>query len=328
VRRFCVVFALLIACKDHSHDSKPATARSEDDPEERCDPKQTKVCVGSRVVACEDGHLGRALRQCPDTCRAGRCVGSCAEGAELIYLTTDRDELLSFDPRKLPGGDPFRLIGVMNCNAMGNPFSMSVDRSGVAWVVYSDGSLFEVSTTDATCKSTNFVRGSVGSTTFGMGFVTDEAGGKTEKLYVSVTGGRRGLAYIDTLAEPPVAHTVGNLPITATHPELTGTNEGRLFGFFPVSNGTSFVQEIDKQSATFVGHELPLGDPLAFVGAYAFAQWGGVFYIFVSSMSNTVRAIDRSTGTYRMLLPDTPWRVTGAGVSTCAPEKDQGKSTL
>jgi hypothetical protein len=29
-----------------------------------------------------------------------------------------------------------------------------------------------------------------------------------------------------------------------------------------------------------------------------------------------------------MLLPDTPWRVTGAGVSTCAPEKDQGKSTL
>lgn len=328
MHRVCIALLLLIGCKDRSgnHEAKPANP--DDDPDERCDPKEKRVCVGSRVVACEDGHLGRALRQCPDTCRAGRCVGSCAEGAELIYLTTDRDELLSFDPRKLPGGDPFRLIGVMNCNAFGNPFSMSVDRSGVAWVVYSDGSLFEVSTTDATCKSTGFVRGSVGSSVFGMGFVTDEAGGKTEKLYVSATGGRHALAYIDTLTSPPVAHEVGTLPITATHPELTGTGEGRLFGFFPVSGGTSFVQEIDKQTGNFLGSQFALGDPLDFVGAYAFAHWGGVFYIFVSSTSNTVRAIDRQSGMYKMLLSDTPWRVTGAGVSTCAPEKDQGKSSL
>jgi hypothetical protein len=328
VRRACLALLLVIGCKDRNGQASKQARAGEADPDERCDPKEKKVCVGSRVVACEDGHLGRALHQCPDTCRAGRCVGSCAEGAELIYLTTDRDELLSFDPRKLPGGDPFRLIGIMNCNAFGNPFSMSVDRSGVAWVVYSDGSLFEVSTTDATCKSTGFMRGSVGSTTFGMGFVTDQAGGKTEKLYVSATRGDHSLAYIDTLAEPPVAHTVGHLPQTDTHPELTGTGEGRLFGFYPVSGGPSFVQEIDKTTGKFIGSQFPLGDPLEFVGAYAFAHWGGVFYIFVSSMTNTVRAIDRTSGMYKMLLSDTPWRVTGAGVSTCAPEKDQAKSPM
>lgn len=327
MRRACLVLLLLIGCKDSSDSAaKPATAA--DDPEERCDPKETRVCVGSRVVACEAGHLGRALRQCSDTCRKGRCVGSCADGAELIYLTTDRDELLSFDPRKLPGGDPFKRIGVMNCNGFGNPFSMSVDRSGVAWVVYSDGSLFEVSTVDATCKPTSFTRGSVGSSVFGMGFVTDEAGGKSEKLYVSSTDESRSLAYIDTTGDTPVAHRIGALPPTSRHPELTGTGEGRLFGYFPVEGDPSFVQEIDKKTARFIGSPFPLGDPLQFVGAYAFAHWGGVFYVFVSSTTNTVRAIDRTSGMYKMLLEDTPWRVTGAGVSTCAPEKDQGKSTL
>jgi len=60
---------------------------------------------------------------------------------------------------------------------------------------------------------------------------------------------------------------------------------------------------------------------------YAFAHWGGVFYIFVTSDTSTVRAIDRKTGAYQLVLDNLPYRITGAGVSTCAPERDQAKAT-
>jgi hypothetical protein len=48
-----------------------------------------------------------------------------------------------------------------------------------------------------------------------------------------------------------------------------------------------------------------------------------VFYIFVTNGSrSTVRAIDRKTGDYKVVMDNIPYRIVGAGVSTCAPEKD------
>jgi hypothetical protein len=38
-----------------------------------------------------------------------------------------------------------------------------------------------------------------------------------------------------------------------------------------------------------------------------------------------VRTIDRTSGAYAVVLDNIPYRITGAGVSTCAPERDQGK---
>jgi hypothetical protein len=320
--RVALVLVLLVACKDKS--AEPSKAAAADDPEERCDPKETRVCVGSRVVACEDGKLGRALRQCSDTCRKGKCVGQCAEGAELIYVVDDRDQLMSFDPRKLPT-DPFKLIGVMNCAARGSPFSMSVDRGGTAWVLYTSGEVFEVSTIDATCKPSGYTQLSDTPFTFGMGFVSDAAGSKTEKLFIAANDSSHGLWTVDTTADRPFATKVGTIDATARHPELTGTSEGRLYGFFPASGTASFVQEIDRRSGALVGSPWKLGDPLEYVGAYAFAHWGGTFYIFVSSDRSTVRSINRTTGAYEMLMDNIPSRIVGAGVSTCAPEKDQAK---
>jgi len=316
--RALVLLVALAACgKSESPAPKPS---AEDDPEERCDPKESKVCVGSRVVACESGKLGRALRQCGDTCRKGKCVGQCAEGAELIYVVDSQDQLLSFDPRKLPS-DPFKLIGVMNCGAMGSPFSMSVDRSGTAWVLYTDGGVFEVSTVDASCKPSGFRT----ANTFGMGFTSDVPGGKTEKLYIAANDGSHSLSYLDTTTDVPTKHAVATIPDTTRHPELTGTSEAKLYGFFPTTFEASFVQEIDRNTGALVGTKWELGDPLDSVTAYAFAQWGGTFYIFVTSGPSTVRSIDRTTGAYAMVLDNIPFRITGAGVSTCAPERDQGK---
>jgi hypothetical protein len=38
--------------------------------------------------------------------------------------------------------------------------------------------------------------------------------------------------------------------------------------------------------------------------------------------NSTVRTVDRS-GHYKTIMQHLPYRITGAGVSTCAPERDQ-----
>jgi hypothetical protein len=336
MRRSITLVALLAACGRH--------APADDDPDrqplvppiadvnDRCDPRHSRLCVGSDVVACEpDGKLGRRLQACHEGCEDGECVPSCADdNAGLIYVVDDANELLSFDPRKLPN-DPFQRIGTLRCGGRaGMPFSMSVDRHGRAWVVYLDGALYKVSIADAKCRPTPYVRGTAGFLRFGMGFVTDGPGSTTEKLFIASNDPSHELGYIDT-AGGLAPRVVGKVAAAEQHnPELTGTSQAQLFGFFPTVSGPSFVQEIDRATGGARGKRWTLGKaPLGGIGAYAFAQWGGVFYIFVETSSDngeldaSVRAIDRATGGYRVILHHLPYRIVGAGVSTCAPERDQ-----
>jgi hypothetical protein len=255
---------------------------------------------------------------------------TCADdGVGLIYLVDSANDFLRFDPRKLPG-DPFERIGTLHCGGeLSGPFSMSVDRHGVAWLNYEDGALFKVSIADAKCQPTTFVPGAGGFLTFGMGFATDRPGSTTEKLFIAADDPSRALGYLDTTGDL-TPHAVGVLTaVEARNPELTGTSEARLFGFYPMTGSPSFVQEINRANGAPRGPRWPLGKaPLASVVAYAFAQWAGVFYIFVTTSDDgldtdsTVRAIDRTTGAYRMVRDHLPYRITGAGVSTCAPERD------
>jgi hypothetical protein len=326
VHRVVVLVALACGCGKSQTDSEREAARAAADrmpkSDESCDPSASRVCRGNDLVACEDGKIGRGLRTCHEGCKNGRCVGVCADGAELIYVVDDSNNLLSFDPRKLPD-DPFHLVGRMNCGP-GSPFSMGVDRSGIAWVVYSTGELYKVDITDARCQPSGFAAGSSGTTTFGMGFVSDEAGSKTETLFIAGNDYVHELGSIDTQRSVPVARHVGT--VQATHElnaELTGTSEAKLYGFFPEPDEPAFVQEIDRKSGSALGPRWTLGSTgLGYVRAYAFAQWGGVFYIFVTTTDSTVRTVDRRTGTYRTVLEHVPYRITGAGVSTCAPELD------
>ncbi len=308
---------------------KPNVSAMQGD-DDSCDPKKPKVCMGQDVVECrDDGHLGRRLRACHHGCTDGKCEQTCEDdNTKLIYLVSTNNDFLSFDPRKLPN-DPFHLIGKLHCRAGGSPFSMSVDRNGVAWVLYGDGQLFKVNITDAKCEPTRYVPGATGAVTFGMGFATDKPGGDSEKLFVADNDFAQALSSIDTKDLRP--HRLGALPSAgAQNPELTGTSEARLFGFYPSEVEPSYVQEIDRTSAAPIGKKFLLGnEPLGTISAYAFAQWGGVFYIFatVSDLdtfeeNSTVRTIDRTTGKYRTIMTHVGYRISGAGVSTCAPERD------
>ena len=293
--------------------------------DESCNPAAPKVCRGDDVIECtSDGHLGRRLRACHDGCRDGRCELTCADdGVKLIYLVDEDGDFLSFDPRVLGHGDPFHVIGKLDCGRAGTPFSMSVDRHGIAWVLYSGGRVFRVSIDDAKCTSTGYRPLSTGTETFGMGFATDAAGAKTEKLYVASNDVDSQLFAIDTAGNlAPVRKGV----LTATageSPELTGTSDARLYGFYPDVTGSPFVQEIDRLTGAPLGPRWPVAGEALDISAYAFAQWGGTFYVFATVDGNsTVRTVDK-TGHYKAILQNLPYKITGAGVSTCAPERDQ-----
>ena len=320
-----------LGCGKHADKAPPpptaSTTAQDDDPS--CDPKTPKVCLGDDVVACEaNGKMGRRLRACHNGCERGKCKGSCSdEAVKLIYLVDDANDFMSFDPRLLPK-DPIRMIGKLTCES-GSPFSMSVDRNGIAWVVYNDGEMFKVDITDAHCERSAYRPSASGSATFGMGFSTEVPGADTEKLFIAGDDGTNSLHAIDT-AHDLVPRRIGSIAAeTSPNPELTGGSNAKLFGFFPESGGVAFVQEIDHTNGSARGPRWTLGSaPLGTVAAYAFAQWAGVFYIFVTTLGedfdqdSSVRALDPATGKSLTILSHLPYRITGAGVSTCAPERD------
>jgi hypothetical protein len=308
-----------------------------------CNPRNSRVCHDSDVYACNpDGTLGALIEECLiDECSGASCNGAtpdCAEGAELVYVVDESYRLQSFDPSQLTT-QPFTLIGNLSCPAMyptwpeaalnggpPTPFSMSVDRAATAWVLYSSGEIFHVSTVDASCQATSYARGQAGFELFGMGFVSDAPGSSTEKLFIA--GGDAAnlasgnLAWIDPGSM--ALTTVGPLPLADYSPELTGTGAAELYAYYPGMFQT-YVARMDRASATNQ-QQWPMPALDGGVRAWAFAQWGGLFWIFVTtedfltlSTNSQVWRLDPMTGTAERVLQNLPYMIVGAGVSTCAP---------
>ncbi len=314
--RIVLVLVLLVGCRDRDREAAPRpTPRAAP----TCDPAKGPTCAGTDVVECTaDGKLGNRVQTCKDGCRAGACIDTCeAQGVELIYVVDDANRLLSFDPSKLPG-DPFHPIGTLRCETSATPFSMAVDRRGVGWVLYNNGKLHRVSILDARCLSAGMTARPNAPRTYGMGFVASDAASET--LFVAANDDSRALATIEIAQEPPRFATIAAIDAGQTkNPELTGTGDGKLFGYFPEPN-QGFVTELDKTTGQPIEPRHPLGSDIGDVQAYAFAHWGGVFYVFATSDGHTsVHAIHRKDGRYERVRDDVPYRIVGAGVSTCAP---------
>lgn len=301
-----------------------------------CDPTRATTCVGDHVHVCDGGELGPLV----DTCAAGGCAGGscvaddCADAARSVYALNDRRELLRFQP----AGDQhtFTTIGTLDCPAgpqwtelgggPARPFSMSVDRSGRAWVLYTSGQIFHVSTADASCSAAGWSPGTAGLQLFGMGFVADAPGSTAERLFVA--GGDAAEPHRGVLAsiEPATAGATvrAPLPQASFMPELTGTGDAGLFAYYP-GNAGSAIARLDPATAAVVEQwPMPALDGIPI--AWAFAHWGGRFYVFVSEhdvatiQTNTqVFRLDPATGHTDLLLSMLPYKIVGAGVSTCAP---------
>ncbi len=300
-----------------------------------CSPtEQPELCVGDDLHHCNsDGTIGNVVQTCmPGQCQVNHCGdgSNCGDGTNLIYVVDQDYHLLSFDP----SGDKnvFSLIGTLSCPAgqaldgsgPATPFSMSVDRSGRAWVLYSSGELFFVSTKDASCTPTSFAPQQKGFDNFGMGFVSDAAGGMTETLFLA--GGpyaNLNTGSLGTLDAASLTVTkIGALQLGGQdRPELTGTGNAELYGYFPGSG--AFVAKIDKTTGKNL-QTWTLSKMQGMPQDWAFAQWGGRFYIFVTLNKNNMLTshvfyLDPVLGTTTEVTPNATYKIVGAGVSTCAP---------
>ncbi|MEO5727575.1 MAG: hypothetical protein ABI134_14600, partial [Byssovorax sp.] len=143
-------------------------------------------------------------------------------------------------------------IGALTCPTAADPHSMTVDRSGTAWVVYTDGKLFKVDTATAACTGTSFATGQHGFTSFSVAFAASAKGSTTETLYASGSGdagGAKGLARLDTttLTLTPIGSY--DNPAVDGHVQLAGTADGRLYGGF-LSGGTHYdIAHVDPTNA-------------------------------------------------------------------------------
>jgi hypothetical protein len=241
----------------------------------------------------------------------GGAPPDCSEAAKLIYVLSQENGLYSFSPPSLV----FEKIGTLSCPAPAgtSPFSMAVDRSGIAWTLFDDGSMYHVDIATAACSGTPFVSNQPGFSKFGMGFVTDAPDAPAESLYAASFDGSQ-LGKVDTISF--TLSVAGSYDQIFQSAELTGTGAARLFAFFTTS--PPIVAEIDPASAKILS-QAP--QPSVDIGtAWAFAFWGGDFYLFTSPGSSS--RVDRyrpSDGTTVTLKSAVGFHIVGAGVSTCAP---------
>jgi hypothetical protein len=240
--------------------------------------------------------------------------------ATLVYVVTSENQLYSF----FPTDGSFKFISNIACPAPAGdtPFSMAVDRKGVAYVQFTDKRLYRVSTATGACIGTSFVPDQQGFGAFGMGYATNDVG-PTEALFVAGTRDSTqptspGLARIDPATF--ALTKIGNFVPDIARAELTGTGDGRLFAFYTkgVSNGPpSYIGEINTATAQVVA-ETPF--PTVDQGnGWAFAFWGGDFYMFTAPGGGSDVTRYRPADNSVTVVATLPTRIVGAGVSTCAP---------
>lgn len=258
--------------------------------------------------------------------------GCSGQAADYVYVLSAENDLYSF----APAAKQFTKIGPLGCQTGGMmPNSMAVDRDAVAYVNYvqsdpvtgqdSAGAIYRVSTKDASCMGKVLDLPS-GWYRIGMGYSSNGSGSTAETLYVAATGNpmsgqSQGLGLVDFGKKTvgPIGPFSGSL--SGQNAELTGTGDGRLYGFF--TTNPVEVAQIDKSSGATM-------TPVPMTGVqtpndWAFSFWGGHFYLYTSQgqgigNGSNVTDYDPSSGNVNTAyMTGIGFDIVGAGVSTCAP---------
>ncbi|MDQ3339911.1 MAG: hypothetical protein M4D80_32530 [Myxococcota bacterium] len=245
----------------------------------------------------------------------GSSGDGCSDEAKAVYVVDQNNTLSRFSPPT----KTFMDLGKLNCPSSfgATPFSMGIDRTALAWVLYSSGELFRVDTTSLNCTKSTWSP-QAGLQQFGMGFSTDAAGGSVDTLFIA--GGSGPTQPTSQLAKLSTANFQAQPVGTVTGwPELTGTGNAELWGFFPDASSPR-IAKLDKTNGTALKTY-----PLSIAGmptAWAFAFWGGDFWVFLMKgleSSTTVYQYDSNTGALKSMMQTSGRTIVGAGVSTCAP---------
>ena len=111
---------------------------------------------------------------------------------------------------------------------------------------------------------------------------------------------------------------VGDYDALDGTPEMTGTGDARLYGFF--SSAPVTIAEIDR-SNDHIMSQAPQPS-VSIGGGWAFAFWGGTFWMFTApGLGTQVDNYDPATQQTKTVVPGgSGITIVGAGVSTCAPQ--------
>ena len=125
-----------------------------------------------------------------------------------------------------------------------------------------------------------------------------------------------GLARIDEKKTKlsPIGDFTGSVASHAA--ELTGTGDGKLWGFFTTSPAS--LAAIDMATG-----ETPKVQSLAGVDTgigWAFSFWGGDFWFYTGTTTSSVTRLQpKKNNALNVVIDDVGFLIVGAGVSTCAP---------
>ena len=264
---FCTIIATSVACGGASHrDFDPA------EPDAAAPAPDAGGVIGDDsgpVPTIEAGHADAAT--------------DCGDDVQKIYVISIQSDLYRFDPTKVTtNAGAFTKVGAVRCaGAGGKPFSMAVDRNGIAWVNFDDGSLQKVSTKDASCTPSAFAPSQApGFKNFGMAFVAKARGSSEESLFVAAVTGT-GVAVIDTMTLRLAPR--GTYGMLASEAELTGTGDARLFAFFGGALGAdASLGAVDPMTGRLSGVKTIAG--LKVGTAFAYSFWGGTFWLFTNGV--------------------------------------------
>lgn len=144
-----------------------------------------------------------------------------------MYLLDRNSHFFRFNPTSFD----VKFVGKLNCSTTAYPYSMALQRNGVAWTLFTNGNLYTFNTTTALCQITSYKSGQKGLILFGMKFITDKSS-NTERLYITSDSSNPPyrLATIDIMTlEISITGYYNNIHGRA---ELTSTYDGKLYGLF------------------------------------------------------------------------------------------------
>jgi hypothetical protein len=233
----------------------------------------------------------------------------CSEESRLVYVVDTSNTLRRFNPPS----QTFETAGIINCQSGGSPYALSVSRDDRVFVLYhasfSCVGINAVNALDATCLGlTAFDCGEDGFDLFGMGTATAGPGSTEDTLYI---GSTETLGSLDTETwEVTPIGPVENLP------DMSGNANGELWAYFAWTDPPR-VSRLDKDTAIEV-ETIPLPS-LSSSGSFAFATWGGDFYLFYDAGTGSSDVFRIHDGALETYMEDIGFEIVGADSSTCAP---------
>jgi hypothetical protein len=99
---------------------------------------------------------------------------------------------------------------------------------------------------------------------------------------------------------------------------MTGNSNAELWGFIPAETTARVVQFNKTDGSIITSFTEPTLAGTS--NGYAFAHWGGDYWVFLSTQGmTTVYQVDHTSGAITSTTPAPGRTIVGAGVSTCAP---------